>query len=434
VAALLENADQTLQRLITESDAHRAHYDASVGRKQLLDELDVLKAVYAYDPNNENLARRIARLSIGLADWDGAIRFLEDFLSAKSPQSAKSARPAALLTCLGLAYCRQYPDDRNAKGYAKGRGYLEQAVQAASRPEGGQPHERLEAMTLLGDAWMEIDDQQALRWYREAFESDPSDPRAVAGYLALKVAEEKNVALASMPSFSSSLKGAVGRLSEHVEIGIHLPEALFQLGQLQVLKNEPYQSLTAYCEALRSATEEYRLDDALRLLRKLRVVGESLPHVEWNVRLLELAKAARFHREDLPEEFVKLSSEGDWKISPPVVIVAGGCDARFEQEMSKYRDLLVAAFEGFQGTIISGGTTAGISGLVGELAKVYPGRLRLIGYIPELRPSNVLVDTRYKHLLATKGKDFSAVEPIQNWIDLVISRIDPAEVKLLGIN
>jgi hypothetical protein len=105
------------------------------------------------------------------------------------------------------------------------------------------------------------------------------------------------------------------------------------------------------------------------------------------------------------------------------------------EQMLGYRDLLAAAFQGFQGAIVSGGTTAGISGLVGELGEVYPGQFRaVIGYMPKLTPTDVAEDTRYTHLRRTQGIDFTALEPIQSWIDLIASGIAPSEVKVLGIN
>ena len=54
----------------------------------------------------------------------------------------------------------------------------------------------------------------------------------------------------------------------------------------------------------------------------------------------------------------------------PVVIVAGGCDTRIDKRLGDYRQLLIEAFKDYRGTIISGGTTAGISGLVGDVQEL----------------------------------------------------------------
>ncbi len=43
-------------------------------------------------------------------------------------------------------------------------------------------------------------------------------------------------------------------------------------------------------------------------------------------------------------------------------------------------------------------------------------------------------DSRYSEFRITTGDDFSALETVQYWIDLVSSGIKPEEVKLLGIN
>jgi hypothetical protein len=134
------------------------------------------------------------------------------------------------------------------------------------------------------------------------------------------------------------------------------------------------------------------------------------------------------------EEVKKLASQPSRPLEGPVRIVAGGCDPSIEQQMKAYRDLLLEAFRDFRGTVIGGGTREGISGLVGEVGNAYRGAIRTIGYLPKLIPADATVDQRYSEIRKTEGSGFSSLEPLQNWIDIVASGLDPSGVRLLGIN
>ncbi len=119
-------------------------------------------------------------------------------------------------------------------------------------------------------------------------------------------------------------------------------------------------------------------------------------------------------------------------IAGPAVVVAGSCDASLDPQLQIYRKLVLDAFRNSTGTIISGGTTAGISGLMGEVQQAHAQTLRTIGYIPQLISADVTVDGRYSQIRKTDGNGFSALEPLQYWIDLLASGILPGQVKLLG--
>ena len=114
----------------------------------------------------------------------------------------------------------------------------------------------------------------------------------------------------------------------------------------------------------------------------------------------------------------------------PVVILAGGAEGEGRASTGLAKALLLAAFSGFSGTLISGGTTSGIAGVAGELALACP-RADVIGYLP-LRLRGARRDRRYSQLRATRGTDFSAAECLRYWSDLIAAGTDPATVALIG--
>jgi hypothetical protein len=124
----------------------------------------------------------------------------------------------------------------------------------------------------------------------------------------------------------------------------------------------------------------------------------------------------------------------------PVRIVAGGTDPSVQAQIGEYSHLLMEGLAGFDGTIISGGTTEGICGLVGDAAQRYGDRIHTVGYIPgagfgEAADATVDKDPeRYRELCYTDGRGFTPLEALQNWIDLVVSRVPVKEVRVVGIN
>jgi hypothetical protein len=120
-----------------------------------------------------------------------------------------------------------------------------------------------------------------------------------------------------------------------------------------------------------------------------------------------------------------------------VVVVAGSCSADEEVRLKPYRVLISKALEGFQGEVISGGTTSGTSGIVGSLAKLLDEKDRqgftTIGYLHGSVPKDAYKNTGYDLFLYTKGNSFTPLEPLQMWLDLIASGIYPDQVKSIGI-
>ena len=118
------------------------------------------------------------------------------------------------------------------------------------------------------------------------------------------------------------------------------------------------------------------------------------------------------------------------RITPPVVILAGGCDEHVIEKMESYREVLIDSFSDFRGTILSGGTAAGISKIAAEIGVIYSATITTIGYLPACATP----DSRYSHLVNTQGHDFSLVESLRMWGDILLSECDPRKVVLIGVN
>jgi hypothetical protein len=217
-------------------------------------------------------------------------------------------------------------------------------------------------------------------------------------------------------------------------MGDNLPLLFFECGKANLLSGEPYESLKYYSKALQVSFKQQDLEFALKTIDSLSSRG--LLGYEWVRRLLLIGLAAKFSKSGAGkaafEQIRNLASVSKGPFREPIVIVAGGCNSDVEAEMRTYKDFVLSTFNGFQGTIISGGTVSGISGLIGEVQEKYPQDLQTIGYVPQAK--NSLIDNRYNEIRLTQNDNFSPLEPLQYWIDMISSGISPSKVKLLGIN
>jgi hypothetical protein len=84
------------------------------------------------------------------------------------------------------------------------------------------------------------------------------------------------------------------------------------------------------------------------------------------------------------------------------------------------------ALRGFDGVVLSGGTASGVSGIAARAANGYG--VPLVGYVPAGEGDKAL----YANLRETTGADFSELEPLVMWTDILAAGISPAEVSLVA--
>ena len=215
-------------------------------------------------------------------------------------------------------------------------------------------------------------------------------------------------------------------------MGMNMPRVIYNLGLFRLLAGNPYDSLFLYAKAVQLSSTDRMIETSLRRLERLSVVLKMLRGYMWARNLLILGRAGKFRDTASLEQVMNLATAKAEPISGPVVILAGGTIAEFRME--QYYQRLVDGFGCFHGTVIGGGTTAGVSGLVGKIQAAYPDSIESIGYVPARLPAETEIDPQYRQVRATGGQYFSALEALQYWSDIIASDIAPAQVKLIGIN
>jgi hypothetical protein len=234
------------------------------------------------------------------------------------------------------------------------------------------------------------------------------------------------------------------------------PIAFFFTGRFFLYQNMPDTALIAYLEGLRICLSDQnsayskQIQAEIDFLYHLERLKHGLPGYDVVFRLMLLARFFKTHftavdPKSLNEPDVRRLRETadnslqqmktlDITYQGPVVVLTGSCAAADESRMAGFQTLLDQAFAHFAGTVISGGTLSGVGKLAGSLQENHPsGQLHAMAYLPRSMPAHARPDIRYHRHIMTTGLDFSPLEPLQMWIDLLASGMDPGQIKLVGI-
>ncbi|MBN1303176.1 MAG: hypothetical protein JXA13_01980 [Anaerolineales bacterium] len=411
LAGMLEGVDQSFTRIQDGLHKYAANYGAYMTEEDMRAEIEILETALECDEQNAALACRIGKLAMSLGDWRKAVEVFSKFVDT-------GYQP--VLRDLGVALCKVNANHPTGKEYRQGQRYLEMASAPVYRD--------VDALASLAGTWKKIDPVKTLQAYRQAYELDPTDPYAVSNFLVYEIIHRRD--LSAVQHMGPAIRAAMQRCRDQAAVEMNLPWAYYNIAIFDLLLGRPDASLGAYAKAIQISPNSWMIETSLRLLEQLEFAKGELPGFESAQRLLLLGWQVKFPDFQLLERIQALAAPGADYGTGPVVIIAGGCDAGVEQQMQGYRQLLLEAFKGYRGDIISGGTRAGVSGLVGDIQQACPEEVRSVGYLPE----GAVVDGRYHTVRHTTGKDFSALEAVQYWTDLIACGVPPSDVKLIGIN
>jgi hypothetical protein len=228
----------------------------------------------------------------------------------------------------------------------------------------------------------------------------------------------------------------------------------------ELYNNYRNQSLAAYLKAIRDSLIKYETLPQAVIYRELRAIsglqkaGADLDSFECAKNLLLLVDAAIPKEKDPDYEKLgvllakNLRDRQDTSaigggdaisnvaLKGPIVIIAGGCNPKISASLkAKYEQVIVEAFDGFSGTIISGGTQEGISGIAASVKKAYPEKaIGLLAYMPTKLPIDANKNDAYTHVIIENDTGtFSPLGPICVWADLIAAKVDPKDVKVIGL-
>ena len=406
----------SVQHLV--SDSQRAlRIGDRAGAERLTDRIvEVLSAIAAVaDAANLTLMEKTAKLLVTMGRWRNAVTLL-------SPYATFEHGP--LLRDLGVALCKLYRANPQSPDYREGQRLLELA--------GAPPNRDTDALASLAGTWKGIDDARAHAFYRECLDLDPTDPYALGNVLEYEIAAAGDLSVVAR--MWAQISDANRRCRSQADEGANLPWAFFDAGKFALLLGRPYDAIAAYCKAVQLTTAEHMLMTSMSSLERLVASGGAIPGSTWVQALLAVARSVQFPSAESLAGLGAVAPLPNVRERTRVVMLAGGTDEAADGWLDQYAKRLVDGFLEFEGLVVSGGTSDGVSGLAGSLSECFGERVTAYGYLPTHIPDGAPVDERYDALRRTSGSGFSIAEGLQAWADLIASGVRPVKVKLLAVS
>lgn len=416
LAAILENTDKTFSRIKAGLGQYFSHFNLYMSDDKIRNEIELMETVLEYDKENIKLIHKTGRLAMALCDWDKAIQIMEPFVSS-------GYKP--LLKDLGIAKYKQNKEHPYSDPSKDARSILTTA--------GSPPNIEPEALIALANSLRSIQSPDAGEKYKKAFEIDPTNPYTLSEFLEWKLWGGGYIPI--LEQLQPTIRAAIERCQDEIEMGIKVLWNHINLGKFFIIMGKSNMGFQYFARGLQLCDNKEILESVSRQLKNLSMARRELNNFGWLETLLYCRLASKFKDKEAIEWLKARATHASEQIKGQVVIVAGWCDKKYDEEMMEYRKLLIEAFDNFKGTIFSGGTKAGISGAIGEIREKHPDMITTIGYLPWKRPDEDEIDERYTKVIEVKGENgYSIAEPLQTWIDIIASGIDPSEVRLIGIN
>ena len=440
LAAVMEEGDRGFSRLAAELDGMIANYAANAGKDDVENEIGVQRLLLesADAGSRPGIALRLARLIAIQGKWPEIVLLLEPHAAASGLLGLE------LCSELGLALCRANRSTPSSAEYRRGQKFLKDVITESERTEtSAVPNLRrarsvhARALARLGWSYepIEAEAYEARRCWARAVELEPDNPYYLAEMLGFELHFARESGL--LASFRATIRAALHACEEHEAAGTELPGAHLIAGRLQLLLEEPLLALNAYARGLRYCVTDHEpgpcdaLANEIAWLHRINP-GRPLPEAhQWTRDLLALGAGIA----DCSAASAPAAAPAD-VLQCPALIVAGGAASLPEAELPRIRDLLMDALADFPGTVLSGGTTSGVPGCLGAVAKALRKtdrkRFHLRGYIPMSLPRDAEEDKRYDQIVVSGSECFSPAQILQSWRDILAAGLPPAKVLLLG--
>jgi ppGpp synthetase/RelA/SpoT-type nucleotidyltranferase len=451
LSAILENADSTFgsmsQAVDSISNIYEIQYETekaltSIEKLETLIEIqkdkpkegfkNVLKLISVY--NSLNLTDKTNSL---LDEW---IIIMKDDLLSQTRLKFELAM-AGMMTCLVNINSAKYRKlVREAKEYLDILHSLHLKSQSPSGRELSFLYYRYGCL-IQND--LKIPDE-ALDAIRKALELMPENPFYLTVLTECMVMRNIDLAHHTIILFRNILEQSIIDLVQLIGLGIDAIPAWFAVGRCHFFLGNSNECIKAYSNAVsiilnkKYTSSCFEISLEITRAERLGLFDKKLArqiHLYLNIAMFisDLVKNKSDYKTFLEDARLR-----EIDIKKPVVIVAGGASLMDKAGVALYKKYIEELMFDFNGTVISGGTKEGIPGLVGRIKeKTSESRtidFELLAYLPEELPGDATISQGYDHIYGTASKEFSALDILSSWTDIILSGIEPSEVILIGIN
>ena len=445
LAAEMELGDRGFDELVAEMDGMIANYTRHVPKTEVEKEIGIQELLLNNETDEKKkpaMALKLARIHGSCGDNARVVKLLKpNVVDALGGDSHGEA-----LLLLGFSLCRMHAAAPSSKTYRQGLNCLEACVKWCAAADiafvqdvskAGSLHAR--ALARLGWAWDHVPDQEhrVRKCFQKAHELEPGNPYYLIEMMGVEL-RCSGGRMELIEGVRPAIRVALQTCDRHARMGIELPYAYFIAGRLCHLLEESgtgcgtYAALGWYARGIRYVLEgTYCIpSDILALesawLRRMHYGRKPTKHCECILELLELAQHAAAGTKP---------SEYGTALAAPVLIVAGGAETLGATTLKASRTLLRESLAAFKGTVISGGTMAGVPGCVGDVAKELAAQgkkgFKLLAYRPERLPDKARPHDGYDEHDCI-GDDFEPEQILRIWADILAAGIPPSEVLELG--
>jgi ppGpp synthetase/RelA/SpoT-type nucleotidyltranferase len=278
--------------------------------------------------------------------------------------------------------------------------------------------------------------------FRKAHNIMPENPLYMVSMMESLVTGNIDSADYNISLFKASIIEAIRKLEELIEIGIKRLPAFFALGHCFLFLDDEEKCVSAYANAIDTILCGKFLNSRSSIDAEIALTGKLMtknPNLAGEAKLY-LNIAMYLLTKDVPGtrymNLLKQNRINEKSFRTPVVIIAGGASKMDETKVDYYKPHIREMMHGFKGTIISGGTTAGIPGLAGRVKASFKDTtgFELVSYLPDTLPEGIMRSDYYDYHYGTSSDNFSALDIFVCWADLICNGIDPKDVVLIGID
>ena len=429
VAAQLESADKQLQQLVDAVEEYSAGAAATMKPGAREKEIKCLAALLQPGlefPDQEALLTRMIRLHRAAWNWKAVVELLQE--SGGRDGEGLSAELAGELGYavlrIGIAEKRNAEVERAAAILAAASARARGDFEVKRRERDAQTLSRLLHWQSLAYARVAGRMDEAVECVREAHMLLPADP-----FILVTLVKAEWLSSGAKPSAlaMSLLEGAAVRCVRLAKAGVDSISAWLALSLLRLLQGDARRSFAALAlaaeagagvEALAAAADDFARakdlpggDAAFKALAG---------HLESATRLV-IAGRTQEGRACRGRDFRRAS----------IVMISGNTASGYEGWVASKGGCLAGAFADFPGVVLSGGSPHGVCKLAFECAKAAANgaAVRFRGYLPRNAPAMDGLES--SQIARSRGQDYSILEPLKMWEDVLSSGQSPGDVAML---
>jgi ppGpp synthetase/RelA/SpoT-type nucleotidyltranferase len=442
LAALLEEVDNSFVKISETLDQFSVNYRPTPEVAKLENEIFVLKTLIDINPDiNDKTIENYLKLAVIYnlqGKWDEIITLLTTPLSEIS-QLNKTEFIGRLKYELGYALCIKNSKQPEVADFQKGTLLTEESLKLFA--DNSLYYLDISKASFLLARIYELKGSTGVdiaRLLNKARKFSPENPYYVLHAIVEKLGSKENCA-ADIDEYSSALREIIAKCKEHIEIGIETVDAyisiaiaLWLLGE----ENEGIRNLIALMRLIRLQKVPYcenSFADGIGMLKK---IGEA----QKSSVLSGILNLICWKNCGDPEAKAFLEKFHDPAVSfaGNVLVIAGESGSIKSGLEEEYGNYIENALHDFEGTIICGGTSTGLPGIVGtlteKLRKTGKVSYKLLGYLPANRPNNITHGKGYDQFITSETSSFSFLDAFKYWIDLLLSETAFDKILVVGIN